>query len=263
MNRKKRLLGIIYSMFALITVSDAFAQSGIFHKTIIFPLQDDHVHGSTIVELSNGDLLVAWFQGSGERWADDVQILGSRQKNGSQSWSEPFVMADVKEFPDINPVLFVDGKDRLWLIWYTVMANQWETSLLKYRISENYLEMPGAPQWDWQEVLHVKPGDKAERGILLEDSFVLSVKQQWVDYLKYIQSSSDQQIPLDRLNRHIEASLSKARGEDMLRDGRLYHKDGNYDTLQLGYPYFRRMGWQTRSKPFVTSSGRMILPLYS
>ena len=80
---------------------------------IIFPFQDEHVHGSTIVSLSNGDLLTAWFQGSGERWADDVRIMGARKKAGSDAWSEPFLMADVPAFPDINPVLFVDGKDRL------------------------------------------------------------------------------------------------------------------------------------------------------
>jgi hypothetical protein len=31
----------------------------------------------------------------------------------------------------------------------------------------------------------------------------------------------------------------------------------------MGYPYFRRMGWQTRNKPFITRTGRMIVPLYS
>src|SRR5699024_253007 len=33
--------------------------------------------------------------------------------------------------------------------------------------------------------------------------------------------------------------------------------------VELGYPYFRRMGWQTRNKPFITQSGRMVVPLYS
>lgn len=32
----------------------------------VLPFQDEHVHGSTLTELSNGDILVAWFQGSGE-----------------------------------------------------------------------------------------------------------------------------------------------------------------------------------------------------
>ena len=50
----------------------------IYQTIDIFPLIKQHAHGSTIVELPNNDLLAAWFQGSGERWADDVAIMGSR-----------------------------------------------------------------------------------------------------------------------------------------------------------------------------------------
>jgi len=39
-----------------------------YEHHLVFPYQDEHVHGSAIVELPNGDLLTAWFQGSGERW---------------------------------------------------------------------------------------------------------------------------------------------------------------------------------------------------
>ena len=113
-------------------------------SNIVFPYQDEHVHGSTIVELPNGDMLSAWFQGSGERWADDVKIMGSRLSKGDTAWSETFVMADVPGFPDINPILFVDLQQRLWLMWYPVLANQWETSIPMYRLSENY-NGKGAP----------------------------------------------------------------------------------------------------------------------
>lgn len=234
-----------------------------YYSEIIFPLQGDHVHGSTIVELSNGDILVGWFQGSGERWADDVQIMGSRKKSGQEEWSKPFVLADVKEFPDCNPVLFLDGKDRLWLMWYTVIANQWETSLLKYRISEDYLSMEGAPVWQWQEDLHIKPGGKAERGIQADDPFVESVRKQAYEYAEYLKSSPELSVGYERWNKRIETLLSMARGETMTRGGRIYKEDGSYESVPLGYPYFRRMGWQTRSKPFITASGRMIMPLYS
>lgn len=234
-----------------------------FNSENIFPFKDKHVHSSTIVELPNGDLLTGWFQGSGERWADDVQIMGARKKSGNKEWSQPFILADVKEFPDCNPILFLDGKNRLWLMWYTVIAGQWETSLLKYRTSEDYLDMSGAPNWKWQEDLHIKPGDKAERGILPGDSFVESVKRQLDEYGEYIKSSLDQDISADRWNRRIESTLSKARGEDMIRRGMIYLENGQIKDTLLGYPYFRRMGWQTRNKPFITTSGRMIVPLYS
>ena len=73
-------------------------------------------------------------------------------------------MADIPGFPDINPMLFIDPKDRLWLMWYPVLANQWETSIPMYRISEYFLD-EGAPIWSWQDIMFVKPGNKTERGI--------------------------------------------------------------------------------------------------
>lgn len=237
----------------------ARAQQPAFASADVLPYQTEHVHGSTLEHLPNGDLLVAWFQGSGERWADDVRIMGARKKHDSDRWSEPFVMADVDAFPDINPVLFVDGENRLWLLWYTVLANQWETSLLKYRVSDRYLDTTGAPRWDWQDVLHVKPGGKTERGILPGDPFVASVESQLAKQRELLGASVDSAA----FDRWRERTLARARGEDMVRDGRIYRPDGSYEERQLGYPYFRRMGWQTRNKPVVTPSGRIIVPLYS
>ena len=235
----------------------------LFEVEKIFPIQDEHVHGSTIVELPNGDLLAGWFQGSGERWADDVKIMGSRKKKGHREWSEPFILADVKEFPDCNPVLFLDGKDRLWLMWMTIIANQWETALLVYRISNDYLDMAGAPNWDWQDILLMKPGGRTERGIQPDDPFVASVKQQLDEYLEYVRSDPGKSIYADRWKEHAERIFSLARGENMIRAGRIYDEEGQFEDAQLGYPYFRRMGWQTRNKPFITETGRMIVPLYS
>jgi predicted neuraminidase len=225
----------------------------------IFDFVDEHVHGPTIVELPNADLLVAWFQGSGERWADDVRIMGARQDFVTKKWSSPFLMADTKGFPDINPVLFIDPKDQLWLVWYTVVANQWETSLLKYRISSDYTSQTGAPIWNWQDVIHVKPGSLTERGIQPNDSFVRSVERQVAEY-------SDGRVDEEQVSRWDLWSrelVSKARGEDMVRSGHLYDAAGDYTEQKLGYPYFRRMGWQTKNKATILENGRIIIPLYS
>lgn len=231
---------------------------------LIFPVQAQHTHGSTLVELANGDLLVGWFQGSGERWADDVRIMGARKKKGQTTWSAPFLLADVKEFPDCNPVLFVDRQNRLWLMWITIIANQWETALIKYRVSSNYLNTAGAPTWSWQDTLLIKAGDKTERGIQPNDAFVASVQQQLAQHTADLQSDPQKRPQLERWTPHAERLLALARGEDMKRAGRVAAVDGGKtDEAQLGYPYFRRMGWQTRNKPFFTRSGRMIVPLYS
>ena len=54
-------------------------------ETLIFQPQEKHVHGSSIVSLPSGDMLAAWFQGSGERTADDVKIMGARLVKGSKN----------------------------------------------------------------------------------------------------------------------------------------------------------------------------------
>jgi len=57
--------------------------------------------------------------------------------------------------------------------------------------------------------------------------------------------------------------LSKARGENMIRRGRLYDADGGSTEQQMGYPYFRRVGWQTKNKAVIANENRIIVPLYS
>ena len=235
-----------------------------FIQTELFSLTKDHAHGSTIVELPNGDLLAAWFQGSGERWADDVQIMGARMTRGSDSWSETFIMADVPDFPDINPVLFLDPEEQLWLVWYTVIANQWSTSLPTYRISSNYMQKSGPPQWEWQQVLFVKPGDKTERGMHPDDKFVKSVEDQVNAYGEYMKAGLGESEELQNLWEWWKSDLmSKARGEDMMRSGHYLNEAGERVDSLLGYPYFRRMGWQTKNKAIFLDGERMVLPLYS
>jgi predicted neuraminidase len=104
---------------------------------LIFPTETWHNHSSSIVELPNGDLLVCWFHGSGERTADDVKILGARKLKGVGKWTEPFEMADTPGFPDTNCTMFVDSKQRLWLFWPVILANEWETALMKYKMTSD------------------------------------------------------------------------------------------------------------------------------
>ncbi|HXJ72379.1 MAG TPA: neuraminidase (sialidase)-like protein, partial [Candidatus Dormibacteraeota bacterium] len=61
---------------------------------ILFPLEPWHNHGSCIVETPQGDLVVCWFHGSGERKADDVKIEGARRRKGANTRSTRFTMAD-------------------------------------------------------------------------------------------------------------------------------------------------------------------------
>jgi predicted neuraminidase len=233
-----------------------------FETAEIFSPVEEHTHGSTIVELPGNDLLAAWFQGSGERWADDVRIMGSRFDHKNRRWTAPFLMADVPDFPDVNPVMFLDPGGRLWLVWYTVIANQWETSLIMYRTSDDYSQTDGPPKWQWQNVILVKPGDKTERGIQPGDSFVLSVQNQVEAYAEYLRKQGYDQEMLQQWYRWGERMLAGAMGDNMQKRGRLFKEDGSYSNQTMGYPYFRRMGWQTKNKAVFVNE-RLILPLYS
>jgi predicted neuraminidase len=130
-----------------------------YESDLIFPPEAWHNHASCIVELPAGELLVCWYHGSGERSADDVLVKGARRRPGESGWGLRFLMADTIDYPDCNPCMFIDRKDRLWLIYVTILANEWHTALLKYRISSDY-QSASAPRWESGEVLHITPGDE-------------------------------------------------------------------------------------------------------
>ncbi|HTN07964.1 sialidase family protein [Agriterribacter sp.] len=216
---KKPAFIIIFSFLAHFV----FSQSPVVESQLIFPAQDKHVHGSTLVALPNGDYLAAWFYGSGERSADDVKIIGARLKKGQQKWSEPFLLADTPGLPDCNPVLFLNKKGKLFLVWIAVQANRWEYSILRYKTSSDYLK-PGAPVWSWQDNILLKPGDDFAKETEAKFKQMPPLGHGWSEYApKY-----DNMI--------IEAS----------KDARK-----------------RSIGWMTRIKPLITDKGRILLPLYS
>jgi len=107
--------------------------------------------------------LVSWFHGSGERQFDDVKIEGARWRKATQTWSTRFDLADTPGFPDTNCVVWLDSQKRLWLLWPTILANTWESALMKYRISTDYLQAEGPPKWDWQDNILLIPRRMEER----------------------------------------------------------------------------------------------------
>jgi predicted neuraminidase len=212
-----------YVMILLLVLSSILLSQQRVEGELIFPLQDQHVHGSSIVELPNGDLLTCWFQGSGERKANDVVINGARLKKGEDKWSDVFIMADTPDHPDCNPVLFLNKQNKLFLVWVVVQANEWETSLLKFRTSIDY-ENAGTPKWDWQDIILLKPSD---------------------DFAS-----------------EIETKFKKNKGKEMAwaTHAPLYEKmivEASKDAKK------RETGWMTRIHPLIQDDGKILLPLYS
>ncbi len=128
-----------------------------YSAELIFPPEHWHNHSSSIVELPNGDLLVCWFHGSGERTADDVLIKAARWNHTTKTWAAPFVLADTPGFPETNPVLFLDSQKRLFFLWPLIVAHKWETALMKYRISTDYQQASGPPKWEFQDNIVLIP----------------------------------------------------------------------------------------------------------
>jgi len=219
---------IVLAVAGILTVlCSASAAQPFYSSELVFPPEPNHNHASCIIECPNGDLLACWYRGVGPEKGDDVQILGARKIKGQASWSKPFIMADTPGYPDDNPCMFIDAKGRLWLLWPTLVANQWGTAVMKYRISSNYQMRSGPPRWDWQDIIHVTPVD-------LE-------KQLTAEFDKYLAKHAGL---LERFRDDVEEFKSELSG---YAANKLYH----------------RLGWMTRAHPTVLPSGRLIVPLYT
>jgi len=224
---------LVWIQFAALPGSAHAASRGtaspFVESEIIFPLEFWHNHASCIVEAPNGDLLVCWFHGSGERTADDVKIEGARKRKEAKQWSPRFTMADTPDYPDTNCAMFIDPRGRLWLLWPTILANRWETALMKYRISSDY-RRDGPPRWEVNEVLHVTPGKEFEPAVS-----------------NYVQNAGvslrDPAFP----------EAMRGRAQEYLAAMRTHAADKLY----------RRLGWMTRAHPFILDGRRLIVPLYS
>lgn len=154
---------LLACLFAVLLAVNAAVAAPQYSAELIFPPESWHNHSSSVVELPNGDLLVCWFHGSGERTADDVLIRGARWNHATGKWTEPFTMADTPGFPETNPVLFLDSRQRMFFLWPLIVAHKWETALMKYRISTDYQQAAGPPRWEFQDNIVLIPKNIAAR----------------------------------------------------------------------------------------------------
>ena len=109
-------------------------------------------HASTVIQLTTGTFLAAWFGGSKEGNAD-VGIWGADCRQGQ--WSTPRLLAKMREHAHWNPVLHVDESDRVYLFFKVGMTiPKWETWLI---------ESTDGGQ-DWSKPRELVTGDRGGRG---------------------------------------------------------------------------------------------------
>jgi len=199
------------------------AQEPWFKSELVFPLRAEHNHAPSIVELADGSMLASWYRGSGERKADDVAIYGARLAKGAKTWSEDFLMTDTPGFPDGNTAMMVDSKGHLHLFWPLVLANTWESCVTQQLVSMQPTGT-GSPKWDRKESLWLKPEDFSRQALSKLDALLETIPK-----------------PLPE---NLEKEVIEVKG-------------------RLSDKLYQRLGWQTRCKPTVLDSGRILLPLYS
>jgi len=206
------------------TLAALLAAEPQYSAELIFPLHDAHNHAPGIAELADGELLVSWYRGSGERTADDVAVYGSRLRPTASRWSTPFLMADTPGFPDCNTALMADDSGGgVWVCWPVMLANSWEACITRYKYAADP-SGTGSPKWTREGIILLKPDDFEEQASAVLDGFLAT-------------------LPAPLTDRQEQAV-------DEIR-------------ARLGEKLYQRLGWQPRCKPTVLPSGRILLPLYS
>ena len=218
---KRIALSLVFLVGQSIQAADA---PGITHTSVFGREKDIHNHAPCVTECPNGDLILAYYTGHGERKSDDVRIVGHRLQKGHEKWSARMELADTPGYPDCNPAIFAAPNGELWLWYPTIIDHQWEGALLKYHVSKDFQTAGKAPVWSREGVSHVTPSKFA-------DQFAAAIKAQKVDVVA-------KAVP--RWNKLIEVTTERSKNE-----------------------LYQRLGWMPRVRPLVLSTGRWLLPLYT
>lgn len=217
------LLFTIFFAGGGLLLADEDVSQPVIRSEFVFPLNPQHNHAPGIAELADGELIVSWYRGSGERTADDVAVYGSRLKAGEREWGPEFLMTDTPGFPDCNTAMMTDTNGRLMLFWPVVIANSWESCLTRVKVSDNPAGK-GSPFWSRDQTILLKPEDFSEEATRVLEQLLSTFRA----------TLSEKQLLV------IEEARKK-----------------------LSQKLYQRMGWQPRCKPTVLPSGRILLPLYT
>lgn len=109
-------------------------------------------HPASITELSNGDLYLVYYGGTGE-YAVDTGVFGSRRKKGSARWEKPVRIAHDPFRSVGNGVVWQAPDGVVWLFYVVRWGDTWSTSRIQAKISRD-----GAHTWSDSFVVTEEPG---------------------------------------------------------------------------------------------------------
>ena len=203
---------------------------------------------------------------------------------------------------DCNPTVYLDKNQRLWLFWYPVLSNAWETSQPKYRYAEkgDYEYAKGyKTQPKWRGFGLLNPGRTEElqgQAISFENAAYLYGEAN--GECRYITAEQFKENPLPEReyvkieDRYITDPFVVALRNstldmiDYIRRGRKYfgltplleiylwweaerickYAAGADSAYKKWRPIKRCLGWQTKNKPIefeYEGKNRLLLPLYT
>jgi predicted neuraminidase len=115
-------------------------------------LPDKYKHPACVTELSNGDLYLAYYGGSGE-YGEDTWVRGARLPKGSTQWTTPEVIADTPFRSDGNPVVWQAPDGLVWLFYVCRYGPTWSNSRIKFKVSSD-----DAHTWSDSDMLTFEEG---------------------------------------------------------------------------------------------------------
>lgn len=121
-------------------------------------------HAANLMPLSNGDIGCVWFGGSQEG-KSDISIYFSRLPAGQKCWTEAVKLSDDDTRSEQNPVLFPAPDGKLWLLYTAQKSGNQDTSIIRYRISED-----NGATWGTIGVLFDKAGTFVRQPVVVLDN---------------------------------------------------------------------------------------------
>ena len=121
-------------------------------------------HAANLMPLPNGDLACVWFGGSQEG-KSDISIYFSRLPAGKSCWTPAVKLSDDDTRSEQNPILFPAPDGRLWLLYTAQKSGNQDTSIIRYRISED-----NGQTWQPVGVLFDKAGTFVRQPVVVLDN---------------------------------------------------------------------------------------------
>jgi predicted neuraminidase len=109
-------------------------------------------HPASMTELAGGDLLLAYYGGSGE-YGLDTAVYGARKRKGTDRWEAPTIWADTPHHSDGNAVVWQAPDGLVWLFYVVRYGDTWSTSRIKAKFSQD-----AGVTWSDSMMLTFEPG---------------------------------------------------------------------------------------------------------